>query len=111
MASEPFSKALGDPSALEALRRTVVDDVSTYRGFRRRVKLTVVLQVAGLLLPSMLLLLAFAVHGTWSTLGSDDRFVGSSAMRVDVAAVLALAVLRVWSPPPGGGWGGGGGNG
>jgi hypothetical protein len=100
MASEPSSGALGDPSALEALRRTVVDDVSTYRGFRRRVKIKVVQQVAGLALPAVLLLLAVAVHGTWTALGADDggwdRFVGSSAMRWDVAALLVVVVLRGW---------------
>lgn len=90
------SAALGDPAALEALRRTLVDEISTFRGFRRRVRITSVLQVAGLLLPAVLLLLAFAVYGTWSALNSDDGFVGSSAMRVDAAALLVLVVLRAW---------------
>lgn len=90
------SAALGDPAALEALRRSLAEDTRTYRGFRRRVRIKTVQQVAGLVLPAVLLLLAFAVFGTWSTLGSDERFVGSSAMRVDAAALLVLVVLRAW---------------
>ena len=100
MASEPFSGVLGDPAALEALRRTLVDETSTYRGFRRRVKIKTVQQVAGLALPALVLLLASAVYGTWTTLGADDggwdRFAGSSAMRLDAAALLLLVVGRTW---------------
>jgi hypothetical protein len=98
------ARALGDPMALESLRRALVDETSTFRGFRRRVKNKTVQQVAGLALPALVLLLFFAVYGTWSTVGADDgesgsawdRFVGSSAMRVDAAALLVLAALRAW---------------
>lgn len=94
------SGAAGGPAELETLRQAVVEEISTYRGFRRRVKIKTVQQVAGLVLPAVLLLLVFAVHGTWSTLGAEDggwdRFAGSSAMRLDAAALLLLVVLRAW---------------
>ncbi len=85
------------------MRRSLAQELSTYRGFRRRVRIASVQQVAGLAAPIGLLLLAVAVYGTWSILrGSDvnpggawDRFVGSSAMWWDAAALLLLVVARV----------------
>jgi len=94
MASEPFSGVVGDPAALEALRRTLVDETSTYRGFCRRVKIKTVQQVAGLALPALVLLLASAVYGTWSTLGADDGASGSAWERLAGSSAVRSAVRR-----------------
>ena len=65
-----------DPTALEATRRSLAQELSTYRGFRRRVRISTVLQVAGLLAPIGLLLLVDARVGFVVWIRREHRWFG-----------------------------------